>query len=165
MSARIVVSDASVVINFSYAGLLTSLPSLTGMSFVVTDVVYEEVNRPQQRLKLDEALAADGWAREALTDPAGIAMQADLMMVLDRGEASSLALAAVKGCLVACDERHVFLREADARLGPGRVVNTPGLIVMAIRAGHLSIVEADRIKAVLEGARYKMKFASFADVI
>ncbi len=42
----VVVTDANVVINFIHMGLLADLPRLVGMSFVVTDVVYEEVSRP-----------------------------------------------------------------------------------------------------------------------
>jgi hypothetical protein len=58
----------------------------------------------------------------------------------------------------------VFLREAEARLGLGRVVNTPGLLLMAIKAGRMSVTEADQVKAVLEANRFKMKFGSFGDL-
>jgi len=166
MSAgTVVITDASVVINFTHADLLKLLPELTGLSFVITDVVYQEVSFPDQRSKLDDALNEDGWSCESVTDPAAIALQAELMAIMDKGEASSLAVATVKGCLVACDERHVFLAEANARLGVGRVVNTPGLLLIAIKAGRLTVAEADRIKAVLETKRFKMKFGSFADLL
>lgn len=165
MSAgTVVITDASVIINFSHADLLKRLPELTGLSFVVTDVVYEEVRYPDQRAKLDDALKLDGWACESVTDPAAMALQAELMAVMDKGEASSLAVAVVRSCLVACDEGHVFVTQANARLGTGRVVNTPGLLLMAIKAGRLSVAEADRIKALLETKRFKMKFGSFADL-
>jgi predicted nucleic acid-binding protein len=163
--SKIVITDASVVINFIHADLLMRLPDLTGMSFVVTDVVYDEVNYPAERRTLDEVLTLDGWACESVTDPAAMALQADLMSVMDRGEASSLAVAAIKGCLVACDEHHVFLVEAEARLGHGRVVNTPGLLLMAIKAGRLSVAEADQVKATLEANRFKMRFGSFAELL
>ena len=166
MSAgTVVITDASVVINFIHADLLKRLPELTDMSFVVTDVVYEEVCYPDHRAKLDDALKTDGWACERVTDPAAMALQAELMAVMDKGEASSLAVAAVRGCVVACDERRVFLGEANARLGAGRVVNTPGLLLMAVKAGRLSVADADQVKAVLETKRFKMKFGSFAELL
>jgi predicted nucleic acid-binding protein len=166
MSAgTVVITDASVIINFSHADILKLLPELTGLSFIVTDVVYDEVRYPDQRAKLDDALKVEGWTCESVTDPAAIALQAELMTVMDKGEASSLAMAVVRTCIVACDEGKVFLAQANARLGTGRVVNTPGLLLIAIKAGRLSVEEADRIKALLETKRFKMKFGSFADLL
>jgi predicted nucleic acid-binding protein len=163
--ASIVVTDANVVINFIHVGLLGDLPRLVGLSFVVTDVVYEEVSRPEQRAALDAALAAGMWKRESLVELEAIALQAELMTIMDPGEAATLALAATKGYLVASDERRAFLREARARLGTGRIVDTPGLIVLAIRAGTLTVAHADELKAVLEGHRFSMRFRSFADLV
>jgi predicted nucleic acid-binding protein len=114
---------------------------------------------------LDTALAAGTWTRESLVEIDAIALQAELMPIMQPGEASSLALAATKGYLVASDERRAFLREANTRLGPGRIVDTPGLILLAIRAGTLTIAQADQLKAVLEANRFKMRFRSFADLV
>jgi hypothetical protein len=52
-----------------------------------------------------------------------------------------------------------------ARLGEGRLVTTAGLFVLAIRAGILTVEEADQMKAVLEQRRFRMTFASFRDVL
>lgn len=164
-AASIVVSDANVVINFIHAGLLGDLPRLVGLSFIVTDVVYEEISYHEQRVALDAALAAGTWRRESLFDLDAISLQADLMTIMDPGEASTLALAATKGYLVASDERRAFLREARVRLGTGRIVDTPGLIVLAIRAGTLTVKEADQLKAALETHRFTMRFSSFAELV
>jgi predicted nucleic acid-binding protein len=164
-AASVVVTDANVVINFAHVGLLGDLPRLVGLSFIVTDVVYGEVSWPGQRAALDTALAAGTWTRESLVEIDAIALQAELMPIMQPGEASSLALAATKGYLVASDERRAFLREANTRLGPGRIVDTPGLILLAIRAGTLTIAQADQLKAVLEANRFKMRFRSFADLV
>ena len=164
-AAPIVVADANVVINFIHVGLLADLPRLVGWAFIVTDVVYEEVTRPEQRAALDAALTAGTWKRESLVELDAIALQAELMTIMDPGEASTLALAATKGYLVASDERRAFLREARARLGPGRIVDTPGLIVLAIDAGNLTVPEADHLKQVLEAHRFKVRFRSFADLL
>jgi predicted nucleic acid-binding protein len=85
---------------------------------------------------------------------------------MGRGEAASLALAVSLGqSYVASDERRVFLREARMRLGEGRIIDTPGLLLLAIRRGTLTLDDADRAKATLETQRFTMRFDSFADLI
>ena len=74
-------------------------------------------------------------------------------------------LAARHGWLVASDEKGKFQREATARLGDGRIVNTAGLLVAAIRAGLISLEAADAAKAVLERHRFRLPFASFRDIL
>ena len=49
-------------------------------------------------------------------------------------------------------------------LGPGQLLTTPGLFVLAIRARVISVEDADRCKAVLEENRFKMRFNSFSEV-
>ena len=46
-----------------------------------------------------------------------------------------------------------------------RILNTPGILLLAIRAGLLSVDEADGLKARLETHRYRMKFDAFRDVL
>ena len=74
-------------------------------------------------------------------------------------------MAAARGWMVASDERRRFRREVVARLGEGRLVTTAGLLVLAIRAGLLSVEEADHAKAVLEQHRFRMTFASFRELL
>jgi hypothetical protein len=76
-----------------------------------------------------------------------------------------LALAARSSALVASDEKRQFLREAQRRLGPGRILNTPGLFLLAIRRGALTVEEADAAKAVLERHRFQMTFKSFRELV
>jgi predicted nucleic acid-binding protein len=82
-----------------------------------------------------------------------------------KGEAACLALAESRGWLVASDEKRRFRREVLALLGSGRLVTTPGLFVLAIRAGGISVQEADEVKAVLERHRFRMGFRSLCEVI
>ena len=85
--------------------------------------------------------------------------------MLGVGEASCLALAAKRGWLVACDERRVFLREARARLGEGRILNTPGIYILSLQAGLITVAAADQAKATLEAHRFRMAFRSFGDLL
>jgi hypothetical protein len=66
---------------------------------------------------------------------------------------------------LACDEKRVFRRKALELVGENRMVTTPGIIVLCIRAGLTTVEEADRMKAILETKRFKMTFRSFRDVI
>ena len=81
------------------------------------------------------------------------------------GEAACLGLAVMHGWLVASDEKRVFRREAQSRLGPGRIVNTAGIFLLAIRAGVLTVEEADSVKTELERHRFRMTFTSFRDLL
>ncbi len=81
------------------------------------------------------------------------------------GEASCIALAQSRGLYLASDERRAFLREVRARIGETRLLTTPGIFVLAIRAWLLTVEAADAAKKVLEQRRFTMRFASFADVI
>jgi predicted nucleic acid-binding protein len=163
--ARVVAADANVVINLIHVGMLGGLPAMVDMEFVVTDEVYGEVQRPEQRQIMDATLAAEIWSRASLTEPDAIALFATLATTMGRGEAASLALAASRSCYVASDERGIFLREVRQRLGEGRIINTPGLLVLAIRRGTLTVTEADRAKATLETKRFTMRFKSFAELV
>ncbi len=164
-SIRTVVVDASVLINLIHVKRLDLFGKLGGFEFVVPEQVVEEVKYPDQVTVLNEALAR-GWVRkEPSTDVAEIALYAELSGVMGKGEAACLAMAQRRGWLVACDEAGRFRREAEARLARDRLVNTPGLMVLAIRRGLLTVEEADRTKEVLATRNYRMRFRSFRDLL
>ncbi len=164
-TTSVVITDTSILINLTYTGHLALLGKVAGLRFVVPDEVVAEITAPQEVRTLEAALA-DGWLKqESIVTPGELAIFAELSQVLGSGESACIALAASRGWLVACDEKRVFLREARSRLGAGRILNTPGLYVLWIRAGLLSVDEADTAKAILEANRFKMAFSSFREVI
>ena len=55
-------------------------------------------------------------------------------------------------------------RQRAHRLGSGRILNTAGILVLAIRARLITIEEADADKLVLAEHRFKMRFSSFREV-
>jgi predicted nucleic acid-binding protein len=81
------------------------------------------------------------------------------------GEAACLALAVSQRAWIASDEKRVFRREAEARLGPGSILNTPGLLLLGIRRGFLTVEEADELKTVLAAKRFRMKLESFRELV
>ena len=162
---RRVVTDTNILINFFHIGRLDLLEALPLYRFVVCDEVYGELTDPDQRRAIDEVLARGHLTRERELTVEALTIYATLRQSLDAGESACLALAESKGLLLASDERGAFSREATARLGKGRLLTTPGILVLAIRAGRLTVEEADEAKRVLEGRRFKMAFTSFADMI
>ncbi len=153
--------DASVLINFLIVGKVGLLGALPALEFIVPEQVRAEVRRPAQVQLLGQELEK-GVVR-ALGDmaPGELATYASLRGTFGPGESACLAVAAARSWLVACDERRGFPNRARQLLGDGRVLTTPALLVLAIREGQLSVAEADRVKAQLETARFKMPFESF----
>jgi len=162
---RVVVTDANVIINLIHAGHLALLGALPSYEFVVPEDVVGEITDPAQQEALAAAIAEGHVRQETITAPSELTRYAQLRQVVGRGEAACLALAESRGWLIASDEKRRFRREVLASLGPGRLVTTPGLFVLAIRAGVISVEQADHAKAVLEGNRFRMGFKSFREVI
>lgn len=162
---RGVALDASVLINVLHVERLPLLVQLPGLRLLVPVEVLEEILRADQRAAVDAAIAAGDVERVSLDDPAVIEAYATYRSSLGKGEAACLALAGHRGLLVACDEKRAFARMAAERLGPNRVITTVDVLLRAITAGLLSIEDADRIKAVLEGFRYRMPFTSFRELV
>jgi predicted nucleic acid-binding protein len=162
---RIVVTDANVLINLIHVKALSLLGSLDGYEFVVVEEVVAEITVAEQVAALTDAIA-NGWVkRERLEDVQSLTLFAQLSAVMGKGEAASLALAVTRNLDIACDEKRVFRREAVNRLGEHRILTTPGIFVLAIRAGAITVREADKAKALLAQRRFEMAFASFREVL
>ena len=169
MSAReprcVVVTDADVIINLIHINRLGLLGALSGYVFVVPPEVEAEISVPDHSLALNCALDAGHVQRRAFTTTAELRLYAEQVKVIGSGEAACLAMAEVHGWHVASDERQKFRRLSIERLGTGRALNTPGILLLAIRAHLITIEEADNDKLVLAEHRFKMRFSSFLEVI
>ena len=161
----IVVCDACVLINFLVVGRMDLLTRHLDYRFVVTEHATAEVTDPVQRERLLAVIENGELEQVELTDPGSLAVFAKLSAVLGSGEAAAIALAAERDWAIATDELGRTLREIESRLGERRLLTTPGILLRSIRNGALSVEEADEIKAKLEAHRFKMSFASFADLL
>lgn len=162
---RIVVTDANVLINLMHVSRLGMLADIPNHEFVVPEHVREEITIPEQRTTLDAALTA-GWLKlEIIDDLGAITVFAELSAYVGRGEAACLAIAEQRGWHIASDEKKRFLREAIARVGIGGVLTTVDLFVLAIKAGLVTIEEADADKHTLEGKRFKVSFGSYRELV
>lgn len=162
---RVVITDASVLINLTHTGHLSMLGCTPGYRFLVSEEVVEEITDPWQRDLVERAISDGTIDRTKVEAPAELAVYAELTLILGSGESACLALASSRGWYLACDERRVFLREVRARIGEQRLLNTPGLYVHWIRSGLLTVAEADEAKLKLENQRFKMTFGSFEELV
>lgn len=163
--SRIVVTDANVLINLIHIGRLDLLGQLAGVEFVVPPEVVEEVEEPRQASALAEALAKGLIRCEPLTGISALTLYAALVKIMGRGEAACLSLAVTNGWMAASDEKRTFRREVLARIGAARLLNTPGILLLAIRRGVLSVAEADAALAVLAQRRFRVNFKSFRELL
>lgn len=162
---RIVVTDANVLINLMHVSRLGLLAEIPNHEFVVPEHVREEITNPQQRATLDDAISG-GWLKvEVITDLGAITVFTELIAHIGRGEAACIAIAAKESWYIASDEKKRFRREAEARVGVGRIITTVDVFILAIKAGLLTADEADADKLTLEGRRFKVSFASYRELV
>ncbi|GAB4374001.1 MAG: hypothetical protein Kow00128_23880 [Deltaproteobacteria bacterium] len=162
---RVVLTDANILINFLHLDRLDLLGNLPGHEFLVPDHVVEEICDPVQRERLQAADRSGFLAVFSITDLEEIESFARFRRILGQGESACLAVAKCRGFFIASDETRTFRRVAAETVGAERILTTPDLLVLAIRAGLSTVEEADGWKAVLEANRFKMRFSSFREVL
>jgi predicted nucleic acid-binding protein len=112
----------------------------------------EEVSYPDQAEALARALEAGHLRRESSTDPAEIALYAEVRKRMGKGEAACLAMAAARGWLLGSDDRgRAFRRLVGERIGTGRLIDTARIAGEARALGVLSADDARQIKDFAEG--------------
>lgn len=163
--AQEVATDTSVLINFAVVDRLALLGGLTGLRFVAPDAVIGEIKRPDPRKRIETAVDAGHLGTVVVDDVPTLARFARLRREMGPGEAACLALALQRHWWLACDDRHAVRRAARELLGEGRLLNTAGLFLLAIREGLWSVRDADRAKETLANNRFHMKFRSFEDLV
>ncbi|MEZ5313624.1 MAG: hypothetical protein R2862_08225 [Thermoanaerobaculia bacterium] len=162
---KIVVADASVLINFANLDRFDLLCKLPGYDFVVPNEVKAEITRPAQAARFAAALGARALRIEPSTDLAEIALAVAIRRDLDAGEAACLAMAEHRGWRIACDERGRYLNLALQRVGASRMLDTAGLIVRAIHSNLLTIPKADALLVQLAQHKFVMPFRSFQELL
>lgn len=159
------VADTNVLINLMHVGRADLLGKIPHFDFVITEQVAGEIEWPQEQEQLRKMLATGSLRVEPTSDLLVLSLFAELRHQMGAGEAAALALAWHRGWVVASDEKRAFRREAITRLGQDRLLTTPGIYILAIRSGLLTVEQADADKAKLEGYRFVMSFRSFQDVL
>lgn len=160
-----VASDACILINFAIVNRLDVLGKIAGYHFHVTREVLGEIEDPEQRERVEQAVRDGAVQLTALSSPDELAIFVQHNELLGKGESSCLALVQHRQWVLGTDETkgNKWLQVINAE--KGHVLNTPGIILLAIRTGILSLDEADAIKSTLESRRFKMSFKSFEDLV
>jgi predicted nucleic acid-binding protein len=170
MRTATIVADTSVLINF----LKIDRMDLLGRHpcrFVVTDHVDIEIDDDEQRRRYVAALAAGHLETCTVIDPEEVAlfMRLGPGQRLGAGECSAIAVALNRHYVIAIDDNKAMnraLREAGLVAKKLEVMRTPDLMVTLIRAGILTITEADLIKEIWEKQhRFRIKAASFENIL
>lgn len=157
--------DANVLLNLAFVNRLDLLGAMPELEFRSPEEVLTEIISAREKMLVEDSRRRGDLGDIAFSEVAELALFVELRRSLGMGEAACLALAVHRGALVASDEKRAFRREAETRLGPGRILNTPGLLLLAIRRGLLTIGEADELKRILESNRFRMKFGSFRELL
>tara|TARA_B100000315_G_C14473911_1_gene539685 strand:- start:303 stop:821 length:519 start_codon:yes stop_codon:yes gene_type:complete len=162
-----VIADANILINFMKIGRLNLLRQLQTYAFRIPEEVYQEISYPAQRTELDNALDQEWIEKIEITDLNEIGPYVKYRQQMDDGEAACLTVAVCRKWVLACDERKkkVISREIQVKLGRNYLLNTPGILLKAIRENILTVDQADKIKEDLAQNRFVMPFESFRDLL
>lgn len=160
----LVVCDACVLINFLLVGRFDLLSQNPDFRCLVTEHVVAEITKPSQAAALAQEIEVGHIELTEVNDLAELALFAELTYFLGAGEAAAIAVAYHRDLAVATDDGRTC-REIEQRLGPGRLLTTPGILLRAIRNDALKVKQADEIKRKLEKHRFKMTFGSFGDLL
>jgi predicted nucleic acid-binding protein len=152
----LVIADTSFLVNFLTLDRMYILRGLQAYIFYAPNHVVAEVEYAEQRERLSAALTEGTVTELEITDPAEIALYDELRRFLGDGEAACLAVAATRRWVIATDEKRRLRREIFERLGEEYLLNTPGAIVAALRAGLLTVPEAEVIRGELARHRFVM---------
>ena len=151
----LLVADTSVLVNLAILDRL-DLFAATGFEAHVPNHVLQELTRPDQRERLDRALAAGLLTELEITDIAEMTEYAGLRKRFGDGESAAMAVAFSRGWAVAVDEAKAVRRIVLERLGADLLVTTPSLLNRAVRQGLIDIAQIPGMRATLAANRYAM---------
>ncbi len=158
-------TDACILINLLRVHRLDLLGVVPPYVFCVPTQALGEITYPDQQAELKEALDR-GWIREvrleAITE---LQIFARANEQLGSGESACIALAEARNWVLGTDDSKGAKWKKVISAPSIRVLNTPGLLLLAIRQGVLTVQQADEIKATLEANKFRMGFVSFQDLM
>jgi predicted nucleic acid-binding protein len=151
-----VCTDACVLINLARVSRLDLFGQIQDMLFHAPQEVLNEVTEPGQMTKVEGAIES------------GVLHRLKIVAVEElesKGESACLAVAIHRHWVVATDETKDRRLSREIASRGIKLINTPGILLKAIRQGTLSVQAADLIKAELEENRFKMSFKSFLELV
>lgn len=165
--------ETSVLVNFLKIDRADLLARHPNYRFVVPDLVRNEVGTKPcyaaQAARLEAAIAAGHLLPDdpaEATDLAELAAFAAMSTLkIGEGERAAVAAAFARGLPLAMDDHRAWNRSATHSAGLARE-NTVSIVVALIKAGVLTVAEADAIKADWQANHsFTLTFASFAEKV
>jgi predicted nucleic acid-binding protein len=165
-----VITNTTVISNFASVGRLNLLRQLFGEVYLSTEV-YAEI---QDGLAEGHAfyagietqvhpLTPQGWLRLiSLTGEAELRVFGQLMDSLHRGEAASLAIAVQRGWAFFSDDARA--RQIGRNLHVP-VSGTLGVLLRAVKAQFVSLVEANALLDQMIQAGYRSPYTNLAELL
>lgn len=164
-----VILDTSVLINFLAVDHMDLLARHPGYRFLITEHVRGEVTAhySDQVERLNAALTTNALEETRVEAVEELALFAQLTQNrrLGLGECAAIAAAVHRGHVLAIDDK--VARRAALTLSQSLpVIDTQALMVSLIRAGVLSVEDADAIKTDWEtNHSFALKVRSFEDIL
>ena len=165
--------ETSVLVNFLKIGRADLLGRHPTYRFVVPAVVQNEVGtKPCYAAQAAGLAAAFAAGHLMADDPADATTMAELAafaglsaLKIGEGERAAVAAAYARGLPLAMQDRRAWNRSAAYSAGIPRE-DTVSVVVALIRAGILTVAEADAIKADWQANHtFTLTFASFSEKI
>ena len=160
-----VCTDACVLINLARVSRLDLLGQIQDMLFHAPQEVLNEVTEPGQMTKVEEAIEGGVLHRLKIVAVEELQSMAEYVEQFGKGESACLAVAIHRHRVVATDETKDRRLSREITSRGIKLINTPGILLKAIRQGSLSVQAADLLKAELEENRFKMSFKSFQELV
>lgn len=142
-----IILDCCVLSNFALSGSLAIIKSLYENAASITDFVSAEIMRGIQKghadLEKNQEALRDGWLKETtLESKEEKDLFRSISVPLGLGEASSIAVAKVRGFVFACDDRTA---RREAQLMRIKLTGTLGILNKAVRMKVITLKNGDLI--------------------
>lgn len=160
-----VCTDACVLINLAHVSRLDLLGEMRDMVFHVPQEVVNEINEPGQAGKVKAAIDTGTLRALKIVAVEELGLLAEYVEKFGKGESACLAVAVHRRWIIATDETKDKRLSREIGAKGIRIINTPGILLKAVRQGILSVEAADSMKAELERNRFKMSFRSFQELV
>lgn len=160
-----VCTDACVLINLARVSRLDLFGQIQDMLFHAPQEVLNEVTEPGQMTKVEGAIESGVLHPLKIVAVEELESMAEYVEQFGKGESACLAVAIHRHWVVATDETKDRRLSREIATRGIKLINTPGILLKAIRHGSLSVQAADLIKAELEENRFKMSFKSFQELV
>jgi predicted nucleic acid-binding protein len=157
--------DACVLINLAIVGRVDLLGQIHDMAFHVPQEVLDEITIVEQRNQVENVVKSGALMLAQIDAVDELQAFAEYSGQFGKGESACLAIASCRKWVIATDETKDKRLSREIAAKGIEVLNTPGLLLKAIRQGVLSVNDADGIKVELERHRFKMSFDSFRGLV